>query len=100
MDGLLGSRPIDLEYDFLGNQTNCGLQISYLKNFIEAQKLSGSDSTVNRPVVQQVFFSKEQLRILNKVKELCARPKEIRDAEPFKILIQSLAGELISFLAI
>jgi len=93
MESLLGSRTLDKEFSFIGNQNSYGYPLHYLKNFISLQKLSHSSETTScKPILRQIFFSKEQLELLEKIRSFCSQPKQARSVNPFKYICVSRAG--------
>jgi len=92
MDSSLGSRPLDKTFDFFKNQQNYNLPAHYLKTFIVSQKNNSLERSEYKSIAQQIFFSREQLKILERIKSFCGKSKEERRANPFRMLIASRAG--------
>jgi ATP-dependent DNA helicase PIF1 len=87
----LGSREIDLNFNWRQNQFNSAYSVNQLKHFLENQKKIQIDQ-LNKPSAHQLFLSVSQRAVFQHVEKFIKKPILERKQKSLKILIVSIAG--------
>jgi hypothetical protein len=91
MEGELGKRELDVQFDWVESQYRSSFGVSHLKNFIKTQKESCTEVR-KRKRVGELFLTSEQKRAFRVVQKHVSLSREERLREPLHLVVSSEAG--------